>query len=69
MPGFGAFWLAGMLGLLVGRLGLLVGLPELLGFVGAGFGTSWRADWFSFWFVWVLDVDVLMLLVLLFEGE
>ena len=60
MPGFDAFWLFGMLGLLVERLGLLVGLPELLGFVGAGFGKSWRADWSSFWFVWVLDVGVLM---------
>ena len=60
MLGFDAFWLFGMLGLLVERLGLLVGLPELLGFVDAGFGTSWRADWSSFWFVWVLDVGVLM---------
>ena len=54
-----------MLGLLFERLGLHVGLPGLLGFVGAGFDTSWRADWFSFW---VLDVDVDVLLVLLFEG-
>ena len=61
MPGFGTSWLVGMLGLLVGLLGLL-------GFVGAGFDTSWRAGWFSFCFVWVLDVDVL-LLVLLFGNE
>ena len=66
MPDLGAFGLVGMLGLLFERLGLHVGLPELLGFVGAGFDTSWRADWFSFW---VLDVDVDVLLVLLFEGE
>ena len=56
-----------MLGLLVARLGLHVGLPELLGyFVGAGFDTSWRAGWFSFW---VINVDVGVLLELLFEGE
>ena len=41
MPGSGASWLVGMLGLLVARLGLHVVLPELLGCsVGAGFDTS-----------------------------
>ena len=61
MPGSGASWLVGMLGLLVARLGLHVVLPELLGCsVGAGFDTSWRAGWSSFWCV---------VSAVLFEGE
>ena len=44
MPGFGTSWLDVLLGLLVVLFGLL-------GFVDIGFDTSWRAGWFSFFFV------------------